>query len=108
MDDVSTPAPARPKPTPPRSREPKRPRKWLNATEVAERLEVSRPKLMRMREEGTAPPYRMIGNTPRWYPDELEAWFEQQTIRPGDAPPPIKQHRHRVTPATPRRGGNHN
>ena len=106
MNDAIAAPPA--KPQPPRSREPKRPRTWLNAKEVAELLEVSRPKLLRMREEGNAPPYRMIGNTPRWNPAEVDAWLDQQIVRPGEAGPPVKQNRHRVTPALPRRGGNNN
>ena len=105
MDDVRTGVGGRPNPIPPRSREPKRPRTWLNAKEVAERLEVSRPKLLRMREEGNAPPYRMIGNTPRWMPADVDAWLDAQLVRPGDAPRLTKQARHRVTPALPRRGG---
>ena len=59
-------------------------REYINTTEIAELLGISRQSIYNMRKAGNLPPSYLIGDhTTRWNRREFEAWME---TRRTDAP----------------------
>jgi predicted DNA-binding transcriptional regulator AlpA len=50
----------------------------LKKVEVAARLAVTLSGLDKLRAKGEAPPEVLVGRSPRWRPEDVEAWIEAQ------------------------------
>lgn len=55
---------------------------WLSATQVATMLGVSSDTLRYWRDNGSGPPYAMVGGRWRYPVRELEEYLESRVVRP--------------------------